>query len=189
MPEFITQASAVNSILIKTGEECAQTLTSEHALSALNTLKECAHDILTQGWSFNTEKNLVLTPDTNKHITLPSNAYSVVIKTPIDSQKYTFRGRSLYDQYNHTNEFTNSITIDCLITLDFDDIPEIFKIWIMKRATRVYYEAFAPGGEALPSIRQSEEDAEIIAKKDENKQESRSSLSNSYMAYSRIRSI
>ena len=71
-----TELSAVNSILGSIGQSPLTTLNFNNPETAFvyNLLVEANKDIQNEGWHFNTEENVKVTPDaTTKYITIPSN--------------------------------------------------------------------------------------------------------------------
>jgi hypothetical protein len=46
------------------------------------------------------------------------------------------RGRRLYDRDNHTYTFTKSVTVEMVMLLDFEEIPESARNYITLRAAR-----------------------------------------------------
>ena len=79
-----TELSAVNSILGSIGQSPLTTLNFNNPETAFvyNLLVEANKDIQNEGWHFNTEENLTVTPDsTTKYIAIPSNYLSCLLYT------------------------------------------------------------------------------------------------------------
>ena len=70
-----TELSAVNSILGSIGQSPITTLdfTNPEISFIYNLLTEVNIDVQNEGWEFNTELHVKLSPDTNKHIVVPPN--------------------------------------------------------------------------------------------------------------------
>ena len=70
-----TELSAVNSILGAIGQSPITTLNYENPEISFiyNILNEVNKDIQNEGWHFNIEKHVKVTPDVNKHAVLPVN--------------------------------------------------------------------------------------------------------------------
>ena len=133
--ELDTELSAVNSILGSIGQSPITTLDFDNPeiYFVYNLLKECNIDIQSEGWSFNVEKHVKRTPDTNKHITIADDILQMDIN---DEQRDRFtdvvkRNGRLYDKVNHTDEFTDDVYLDITYLYAFTDIPQVFKRYII----------------------------------------------------------
>lgn len=76
-----------------------------------------------RGWWFNTNRNIEHTPATgDKEIVLPANVIKIV---PIytTQQRIVQRGIKLYDSYNNTYQFTESVTTHDILDLEWDLLP------------------------------------------------------------------
>jgi hypothetical protein len=142
-----TELSAVNSILGSIGQSPITQLkdTTTGALIStnpeisfiFNLLVETTKDVLNEGWHFNSEEHIKISPDVNKHISIPTNMlrYDIhdgQITRNLDVVK---REGKLYDKVNHTFEFTNDVEIDATYLYDFEDIPSAFQRYIIAKAS------------------------------------------------------
>jgi hypothetical protein len=142
-----TELSAVNSILGSIGQSPITQLkdTTTGALIStnpeisyiFNLLVEVTKDVLNEGWHFNSEEHIKISPDVNKHISIPTNMlrYDIhdgQITRNLDVVK---REGKLYDKVNHTFEFTSDVEIDATYLYDFEDIPSVFQRYIISKAS------------------------------------------------------
>ena len=71
----LTELNAVNSVLAAIGQSPVTTLDYENPETSFvyNLIQECSRDVQDEGWVFNREEHYPLTPDSDKHITIPNN--------------------------------------------------------------------------------------------------------------------
>lgn len=139
----MTKLDAVNQMLASIGQSPLNTLTGrlpKDAASALLQLDSVLREVLTKGWSFNTDKEFPLNPDVNGHILVPSNALWL---DPEDrKQDYIQRWDNgvakLYDREEHT--FVINKTVKCRIVwgYEFEEIPQAARHYIAMRAGRIF---------------------------------------------------
>ena len=137
-----TELEAVNLMLDTIGESPISTLQNSSVIDAVKAkavLSEVSRAIQAKGWHFNTEKGFKLLPGVyDQEIQVPANCMkvdSVGLDASID---VVHRGTRLYDRINHTYKFTKSITVDMVVLLPFDELPESARRDIAVRAARVF---------------------------------------------------
>jgi hypothetical protein len=138
-----TKLDAVNTILAGVGEARVLTLepgfmTADNALHTLETVKR---QVLERGWFFNTEQAFPLVPDSTGTIRLPENLLRFDGNL-LQREKLATRGGRLYDLRNHTYTFDKTVKADIVVDLDYDDLPEAAKQYIMFRAKRLFQADF-----------------------------------------------
>ena len=136
--ELDTELSAVNSILGAIGQSPITTLnfTNPEISFIYNILNEVNKDVQNEGWHFNTENHIKISPDANKHVTIPANTLRYDIHDGLSNKTkdvVTRNGR-LYDLVNHTDEFDNDVYIDSVTLYSFTDLPNVFQRYITYRA-------------------------------------------------------
>lgn len=132
-----TRIKAVNSILSATGDSPVSSLGAEAGLETLaaeHRLDSDTMEVQGQGWYFNTFDR-IYTPDSDGVVELPTNVMS--ISGPRNS-RYSIRSGQLFDLLNDTNVFTGDVTLTITESLDFDDIPEPARLYIIALASRRY---------------------------------------------------
>ena len=134
-----TELSAVNSILGSIGQSPLTTLNFNNPETAFvyNLLVEANKDIQNEGWHFNTEENVKVTPETTtKYVSIPSNylRYDVHQKHVDKTVDVVKRNGRLYDLVKHTDQFEEEISLDIVTLYPFTDVPPAFQRYIISRA-------------------------------------------------------
>ena len=134
-----TELSAVNSILGAIGQSPVTTLnfTNPEVSFIYNILTEVNKDVQNEGWHFNSEEHVKLTPDpTTKYVTLPAKTlrYSLNDGLYDKTKDLVVRNGRLYDLVDHTDEFDNDLYIDVVSLYAFEDLPNVFQRYITYRA-------------------------------------------------------
>jgi len=142
MPTLTTQLEAVNAMLGHIGEAPVTDISTPSSLpisgsTALTILEEISKEVQSEGWHFNTEKDVTLSPDAgnSNKIILPVD----VIDADVVDHSYDIvaRGLTLYDRENNTTAFSKDIKVTLTRLLDWDDLPEAARRYITLRAARI----------------------------------------------------
>jgi hypothetical protein len=139
MANFTTELEAVNIMLSAVGSSPTSSLSGGAEVAmAQNILKETRRAVLSQGWAFNYETEVTLTPS-DSQITLGENVLRIDASpgknTDLDLVQ---RGTKLYDRKNHTYTITDEVTADVIYSLDWSELPEVARRYILIRSTRVF---------------------------------------------------
>ena len=136
-----TELSAVNSILGSIGQSPISSLEGDSfdnpEISFIyNLLTEVNIDVQNEGWEFNTERHVKLSPDTNKHIVVPPNVLRYDIHDNQNDRRLNVvtRNGRLYNKVEHTDEFENDVELDVTTLYAFEDLPPVFRRYIIYRA-------------------------------------------------------
>lgn len=136
-----TKLQAVNTMLSVIGEPPINTLSSQRADSVLaeQILDEVSREIQSYGWHFNTEDGVVLTPDSDGYIYISENVARVDLDQNVYSQlDIVLRGNRLYEKVSNSYVFSAAITVTRIVMLDFEELPEPARRYIMIRASRIF---------------------------------------------------
>jgi hypothetical protein len=136
-----TKLQAVNTMLSVIGEPPINTLSSQRADSVLaeQILDEVSREIQSYGWHFNTEDKVVLTPDSDGYIYISENVARVDLDPNVYSElDIVLRGNRLYEKVSNSYVFSASITVTRIVMLDFEEMPEPARRYIMIRASRIF---------------------------------------------------
>lgn len=170
-----TKLEAVNSMLTAIGEQhvatIAGTLAPDTAL-AVHILDETHKEVLAEGWRFNTERDVTLTPVANA-ITLASDVIWVDID-PDDNAgtDVTARGSTLFNLTTNTATFTSDITVSKLVRLiAFTSLPQHARVYIIARAVRKFYDVVTEGSSPNQSLMRNEMDSRRVMKAMESDEE------------------
>lgn len=133
----------INTMLSAIGEPPVNSLAAQRAdsLIAQSILDETTRDILSYGWQFNTDENVVMTPETTTGFIYISDS---IVRVDIASTSDTvdlevvIRGNRLYNRMTSSYAFTAELTTTQVTLLDFDELPEIAKRYIVIRSARIF---------------------------------------------------
>lgn len=132
------ELSAVNDILSAIGESPVNTLDEEANADVANA-RRILHKINRQeqsrGWTFNIDEGATLTPNSNGFIPFLTN-YLHVMTT--GGTPYTNRGGYVYDRTTRTDVFTASIEVNLIELKSYEEMPEVFKQWIVTKAAKEF---------------------------------------------------
>lgn len=115
--------------------------TSDTAYTALKIIPEIDTLIQAEGWHYNTEKGIELTPDNNGNI-IPNNSITYPV-LGFDADKYedfkhniVLRGVYLYNVSKQTDVFTDKVKGDLVVKIDWNELPPIFQRYIVIRTAK-----------------------------------------------------
>jgi hypothetical protein len=141
MPTLTSKLEAVNSMLGHIGESPVNSISNTNALpvsaaTAISALDEISRSVQSEGWQFNTEVNVTLSPAGDGSITLSEDILELdPIDTSIDVVQ---RGLSLFDRSNNTQSFTKALKVNQTRLLDWESLPEPARRYITLQASRVF---------------------------------------------------
>ncbi len=141
MPTLTSKLEAVNSMLGHIGESPVNSISDTNALpisaaTAISVLDEVSRSVQAEGWHFNTELKVTLSPAGDGTITLSDDILEVdTTDTSIDIAQ---RGLSLFDRSNNTSVFSKALEVNLTRLLDFTSLPEAARRYITLRASRVF---------------------------------------------------
>lgn len=128
---------------------------AEQADLLIETTKE---ELLSEGWSFNTDTNWPLTPDTDGYIVVNTDVLRV---DPSDGSNYIRKDGKLYNKENITYTFDAPVECDIVWNLDFDDIPAIMQQYIVLKAARILYQRLVGDDSILNVLIKDEQEAKL----------------------------
>ena len=151
-----TELSAVNAILGAIGQSPVTTLGTVSTVSGISTydnpeisfiynlLRDANVDVQAEGWHFNIEKHVQYFKDsTTNKIPIANDILKMDVSDGWSIRHYDVVKRNgfLYDKYDHTDDWreltSDGIYLDIIRLLSFEDIPAVFKRYIIYRASRV----------------------------------------------------
>lgn len=134
-----TELDAVNLMLESIGETPVSTLDDTGLADvaiAIRTLKTTSREVQTEGWHFNQESDVECIPDGDGFITFGQN---ILRATPTYKDvNVALRGVRLYDLDNRTYVFTNSVYMDTVTFLTWDELPDSARNYIAVKAARKF---------------------------------------------------
>ena len=102
-----------------------------------NLLMEVTKDVQNEGWHFNKEDHVLISPDTNGHYIIPTNylRYDVHEGLSDRTKDVVRKDGKLYDNVNHTFVFSGDHYFDITYLLAFNDVPPAIQRYIIARAS------------------------------------------------------
>jgi len=136
-----TKLEAINTMLSVIGEAPVSSLgtnaTGDVAI-AKNILDEVLKEVQTRGWYWNTEYKVVFVEDAAGKIPIPGNVARVDTDPTTSTAHYSIRDGYLYDLTGHTDVFTGSASATAVYLLEWEQLPEVGKRYVMIKAGRVF---------------------------------------------------
>ena len=139
-----TELSAVNAILGAIGQSPVTSInkTNPEIGFIYNLLRDANVDLQAEGWHFNTERHVKYRPedvDGAKKITIGTDILKMDVTDGWSKRNYDVVKRNgyLYDKYDHTDdwdELTDGIDLDIVKLISYDDLPEVFKRYVIYKA-------------------------------------------------------
>jgi len=118
-----------------------ETQTNPDVAIALNTLREVSREVQAEGWSFNTEYDYKITPDSNNEIRIADDVLQMDLNGgyPENIEKdAVFRGGKLYDKKAHSYKWTaETVYVDIVWYFDWESIPAPIQAHIVARAAAI----------------------------------------------------
>ena len=141
-----SKLEAVNTMLGSIGEAPVNSLTSGlvDAETAEKILDSVSREVQARGWSFNTDINLLYTPDASNanQITITSSVLRIEMAEPkTEHLDVVQRGLNLNNRAKASFYFDPSVTgvkMNVVTLLEFGDLPEAAKRYITLRAARIF---------------------------------------------------
>lgn len=143
-----TELEAVNEILAAIGEAPVGTLLGAlpiDASTALNRLRSRSRGLQSSGWSFNTDEGYELAVDGDGRVPVPRNALNV---DATETNDIVTRGQYLYDRVNHTFNIGQSVKVDIVRFLPWEDLPQYVRQYLFIATARIFQDQML-GDESL----------------------------------------
>lgn len=149
--QLTTELEAVNVLIQSMGEEPFASIypsPSPDVDKAIGALNEANRSLQARGWNWNREYAYPLTVSPDGTVSLPGNTLRCMAAylSPIfpagpigqPPQQFVARGSFLYDQVNHTTQFTVAPLADLILLLPWDFLPESARRVITYTAVELY---------------------------------------------------
>ncbi len=159
----MTELEGVNIALQTMGEMTLTTATNiadvYEAQTSLDILTETRRTVLTEGLNCNTDEEWPLVVDTAGYVAIPPSMLRV--ESADASLNYIVKDNKLYDKDGNTFLFTpgDTIKVDVVWDLDFDDIPHTIAYYIAVRASRVAYQRLIGSTDIIRVLMEDENQA------------------------------
>jgi len=182
-----SKLDAVNTMLSAIGEAPVSSLSSglieaEVAETILNTVDR---EVQSMGWHFNTDLNKSFAQTPAGEILLPADILRADATLKANSPNLVQRGLKMYDRTNHTFIVGTDVALDVVVQLDFDDLPEVAKRYVVLRATRVFQDRVV-GSDTLHGFQKEDENMALMELKDFDKAADDHNIFDNYDTFSII---
>lgn len=139
--------------------------------------------VLAKGWDFNTDENIVLTPDVDGKIALGNNVLRI---DPQDRKRdITHRGGFLFDKGAQTFVFDSPVTLHRIIALPFEECPYHVQTEIVGRAAQKYQRSYVGSAQLDQFAEQEKDESTADARDAEVDEDDFNILDNPDLAYLR----
>lgn len=182
-----TKLDAVNTMLSAIGEAPVSSLSSglieaEIAETILNTVDR---EVQSMGWHFNTELNKSFAQDTSGQVILPADILKADATLVANSPDLVQRGLKMYDRKNHTFNIGKNVGLDVVVQLEFADVPEVAKRYIVLRATRIFQDRVV-GSATLHGFHEKDENRALMELREFDKAADDDNIFDNYDTFSII---
>lgn len=182
-----TKLDAVNTMLSAIGEAPVSSLSSglieaEIAETILNTVDR---EVQSMGWHFNRELNKSFAQDTNGQIILPADILQADATLLPNGPNLVQRGLKMYDRKNHTFNIGVNVALDVVVQLEFTDVPEVAKRYMVLRATRIFQDRVV-GSATLHGFHEKDENRALMELREFDKSADDDNIFDNYDTYSII---
>lgn len=186
--DLTTKLAAVNVLLSTIAESpvsSVDTSISVDVAAAVNALDEVDRALQTKGWHWNREESLSLSPDGSGEIVLPDNylwvgaAYWTGSTSPV---RVSERGRKLYNRDDHSYIFANPVSLDLVLKLDWEEMPEYARQYITIAAAELF-QARQQGSSIVERVTRSDVEAKmaLIEQREDEAEENNNVGGNRYV--------
>lgn len=141
----MTKLQAVNTMLSTIGSSPVNSLVGANSVDvalAVQILDECSLAVQSEGWHWNTERDVAMSADpVTNEIVIPSNAVMVDVDPPNDRDTNIItRGSKLYDLKARSTVFPAGTVLKATViyALDWDDLPQAARYYISIKASRIF---------------------------------------------------
>ncbi len=147
-----SELEAINLMLSVIGESPVNTVEDTGVVDAVvarQILSQSSRDVQVVGWHWNTEIEYPLAASFPEgELLLPPNTLKVDTTGADEGLDLIQRGNRLYDRKNHTFQIGKTVTVEMVVLLPFDQLPEAARSYIVMRAARQFQERMV-GSESL----------------------------------------
>ena len=149
----MSELDAVNMMLMTIGEYKVNDLTNlagrSDAAIAKDILNNTSRAVQSKGWTFNMDFDVVKVPNGNNQIPLGNSILRIDTTNKVRSgdSDIVERANKLYDREKNTHTFTENVTVNEVLLLKFDELPEAARRFIAVRSARIFHDRVVGSGE------------------------------------------
>ena len=164
-PAALDRLAAINIMLGVVGQMPVTSVTGDVTADidlALFVLDETSRAVQSEGWEFNREEDVTLTPTP---VTKQVSLNGTILRIDVPGRNTTQRGTRLYDKESNSFEFDGDITANIIRALDFDDMPPVARHYVSIRSARVFQKR-VQGAESIDRFTYEDELVALTALRD-----------------------
>ena len=185
-----TELQAINTMLSAIGEAPINTLNPTHETTdvslAKSLLTEVSRETQAVGWNFSRETDVTLSPTVDNEIPIPTTAAYVDVEAKNSGTvRYVQRGEKLYNKTDHTFTITTDLKCTIVYMLDWGDLPQAARHYIMIKSARRLQDRVVGAGD-LNTFNQVDEYQALVALKAHESSEGDYSIFDNYDVYRTI---
>jgi len=181
-----TKLSAINLMLASIGQSPVNTLSGtlpKDVNKAVVALDNALREVLTQGWSFNSDSEYAMAVDGTGRIAIPASSAQI---DPSYGQDYVPRydpsapaGMFLYDRENRTFTHTATVKAEVVWLYEFEQIPQHARQYVATKAARKFQSGIMASALLHQFTREDESEAYATFRRVEKRQKGYNLISNS----------
>lgn len=186
-----TKLDAVNLMLASIGQSPVNTLTGtlpKDVNKAVVALDSALREVLTQGWSFNSDFDYPMAVDGTGRIAVPASSLQV---DPTYGEDYVPRydstapaGMFLYDRDERSfDDFASSVKVNIVWAFEFEQIPQHARQYVATKAARKFQSGIMASAILHQFTRDDESEAYATFRRVEKRQKNYNLISNSVAAH------
>jgi hypothetical protein len=118
----------------------ADEVSAREALLEVDTLVVANRLAQAEGWHFNTDPKVTLSPDANGKITVPTNTLRIDPTPEFDDKDVVVRSGLLYNRTDHTFIFDADIDVEMIALVPFPDLSDSAKQYVRAKANRMFHD-------------------------------------------------
>lgn len=135
-------------------------------------------DVMSSGWFFNTERDTKLYPDVDGFISVPPTFIRIDAGSQEERGRYIMRGLRVYDRKEQTYKFDDFITVNVILSVNYEDMPQSAYRYMALRAARQFQETVVGSGTLYTFTVNAEDDALANMQREQLQYEDYNLLSN-----------
>lgn len=135
-----TELQAVNQMLSSINEAPVNSLegaVTTDVAAARNLLDEVLREVQGRAWYFNTDEDIILSPDANKEIRVGAEIIRIDGSPGREMVQLILRGTQLYNRTDHNFIFKSPVHVDQTTLLVWGEVPPVCQRYIVVRAARL----------------------------------------------------
>lgn len=174
----MTKLDAVNIMLASIGQSPLNTITGtipKEGTKAVLALDNALREVLSQGWSFNSDTDYPLTPDGSSKIDVPATAAFI---DPTYGDDFVMRydstgtpGMRLYDRCKRSfDEFSDDVKCDVIWYFEFEQVPQHVRNYVTTKAARKFQAGIIASNILYAFTKEMEQEGYAIFRRIEKRQ-------------------